>query len=211
MESLKSKYFGSHPDDPVIFHRKEMMNGRHPFEVLKSDEIRLRFDKELLELLSYWNYVVITVCIDKKKHKETYSTWRFEPYHYCLAVLLERFAFFLDQNGSKGDVIAESRGGREDTRLKDSFERLWMNGTEYIDPKIFQGALNSRQLKVKLKSNNIAGLQLADLIAHSSRDEILAEQGIINRNFTPFASQIISILQSKYYQHGGPIYGKKFI
>jgi len=26
MEALKAKYFRSHPDEPVIFHRKEMVN-----------------------------------------------------------------------------------------------------------------------------------------------------------------------------------------
>jgi len=26
VEDLKEKYFRSHPDDPVIFHRKEMIN-----------------------------------------------------------------------------------------------------------------------------------------------------------------------------------------
>jgi len=28
METLKAKYFRSHPDEPVIFHRKEMVNAK---------------------------------------------------------------------------------------------------------------------------------------------------------------------------------------
>jgi len=211
MESLKSKYFLSHPDDPVIFHRKEMINARRPFEVLGNDKVRRNFDEELLELLASWEYTVITVCIDKKKHKETYLTWRFEPYHYCLALLLERFVFFLDQNGGKGDVMAESRGGKEDKKLKNSFEKLWENGTDYVDPTRFQKALTSKQLKVKLKTNNIPGLQLADIIAHSSRDEILRDQEFAAREFAPFTSSVISILQTKYYRRGECIFGKKFI
>jgi hypothetical protein len=90
MEAIKEKFFRSHPDDPAIFHRKEMLNARPPFEALKDDEFRGRFDGELLGLLAAWQYTVITVCLDKKKHKETYTTWRYDPYHYCLAVLLER-------------------------------------------------------------------------------------------------------------------------
>jgi hypothetical protein len=54
----------------------------------------------------------------------------------------------------------------EDRRLNDSFERLWQNGTDYVAPEEFRKSLTSRQLKVKTKANNIAGLQLADLIAH---------------------------------------------
>ncbi len=79
MEALKTKYFHSHPDDPIIFHRKEMVNAWPPFETLK-DSIQLeRFDRELLALMASWDYIVISVCIDKKTHKETYSTWRYDP------------------------------------------------------------------------------------------------------------------------------------
>ena len=111
METLKAKYFRSHPDEPVIFHRKEMVNARPPFECLKDPETQKKFDRELLNLIGSWEYIVITVCLDKKKHKETYTAWRYDPYHYCLAVLLERFIFFLNRMNSQGDVMAESRGG----------------------------------------------------------------------------------------------------
>ncbi len=96
LEDLKSRYFGAHPDDPIIFHRKEMVNAKPPFEALKDPEVLRQFDGELLGLMRSWDYTVISVCLDKKRHKETYRTWRYDPYHYCLAVLLERFVFFLN-------------------------------------------------------------------------------------------------------------------
>jgi hypothetical protein len=43
-----------------------------------------------------------------------YQVWRYDPYYYCLALLLERFTFFLEQRNAVGDVLAESRGGKED-------------------------------------------------------------------------------------------------
>ena len=211
VEALKSKYFHSHPDEPLIFHRKELLNAKPPFEALRAPSVRRQFDEELLGLLRHWEYVVISVCIDKKKHKETYSTWRYDPYHYCLAVLLERFVFFLQRVNAKGDVMAESRGGKEDKRLKRSFHGLWNKGTEYVDPQRFQDALTSRQLKVKLKANNVAGLQIADLIAHPSRNEILSEQGLLDREIAPFARRIIEILQQKYDRKGDRVFGKKFL
>ena len=211
METLKAKYFRSHPDEPVIFHRKEMVNARPPFECLKDPETQKKFDRELLNLIESWEYIVITVCLDKKKHKETYTTWRYDPYHYCLAVLLERFIFFLNRMNSQGDVMAESRGGKEDMRLKYSFARLWKDGTDYVAPDQFQKALTSKQLKVKPKTNNISGLQLADLIAHPSRNEILKEQGFLEKEFSLFVREVIKILQKKYDQHEGRMFGKKFI
>lgn len=211
MENIKKKFFDPHPDDPVIFHRKEMINARKPFENLWSSDIRQKFDAELLKLLRSWQYTVISVCLDKKRHKETYTTWRYDPYHYCLAVLLERYALFLERIHSTGDALAESRGGKSDRRLKDSFHRLWLQGTEYVSAQTFQNVFTSRQLKVKPKTNNIAGLQLADLIAHPSRNEILYENGLFQKQPAPFAKKIIEILQTKYDQQKDKIYGKKLL
>ena len=42
MEALKAKYFHSHPDEPIIFHRKEMVNAKPPFEILKDHERRVK-------------------------------------------------------------------------------------------------------------------------------------------------------------------------
>jgi hypothetical protein len=211
MEQLKSDYFDSHPDNPVIFHRKELLNAKHPFEALRDSATRSRFDKDLLESLNKWEYTVISVCLDKKSHKDTYQVWRYDPYHYCLALLLERFTIFLEQRQAKGDVMAESRGGKEDMRLKKSFAILWSKGTEYINPERFHDVFTSKQLKVKPKANNISGLQLADLIAHPSRNEILEEKDLLDRPLPPFGRKVVEILQRKYYQHGEKIFGKKFI
>jgi hypothetical protein len=211
LESLKRKYFHSHPDDPVVFHRKEMLNGKPPFEALNNPDIRQAFDGELLQKLEDWDYRVITVCLDKKSHKETYQTWRFDPYHYCLVILLERLTFFLERVEARGDVMAESRGGKEDRRLKDSFLRLWGRGTEYVSPDRFQARLTSKQLKVKQKQNNIAGLQIADLVAHPSRNEILGENDLLGKPLAPFGGKIVQILGAKYDQQGGRVYGKKFL
>ena len=211
MEQLKENFFRSHPDEPLILHRKELVNAKPPFQVLRDPAVRSRFDNELLVLLSKWEYTVITVCIDKKRHKETYTTWRYDPYHYCLEVLLERYVFYLQQQHSQSDVMAESRGGREDRRLKDSFERLFTSGTHFVKAEIIQSSLTSRQLKVKPKANNIAGLQLADLIAHPSRAEILHENELLGRLVGRFARKVVNILRSKYYARKGEIYGKKFL
>jgi hypothetical protein len=73
MEELKSRFFKSHPDDPVIFHRKKLVNARYPFHALRDPEIQSNFDSDLLKLLSSWNYTVISVCLDKKTHKDTYK------------------------------------------------------------------------------------------------------------------------------------------
>jgi hypothetical protein len=211
MEKIKARYFRPHPDEPLILHRKEIVNARPPYECLRDEKIRESFDKELLAAINRWDYIVITVCLDKKHHKESYTKWRYDPYHYCLAMLLERYALFLKRNNTTGDAMAESRGGKEDRRLKDSFEKLWKNGTQHIEAALFHERFSSRQLKVKSKINNIAGLQLADLVAHPSRNDILRAQGFLGESKDQFGKKICSILDIKYDQVDGRTFGKKFI
>lgn len=81
MEALKIKYFGSHPDDPIILHRKEILNRSHPFQVLRNQSIEATFNEDLLMVLRKWDCRVIRICLDKMKHQETYKTWRYDPYH----------------------------------------------------------------------------------------------------------------------------------
>ena len=211
MEALKERYFASHPDEPVILHRKEMVNRRHPFQALRDIRVEYAFNQDLLMHLRNWEYCVITLCIDKKNHITTYRTWRKDPYHYCMSVLLERYNHWLSRRNAQGDVMAESRGGKENRRLKKEFRDLWEGGTDYVEPAQFQRSFTSRELKVKPKSANISGLQLADLIVHPSRSEILYEQELLGRELPTFTRKIVEILASKYDRNGIRVYGKKFI
>jgi len=54
-------------------------------------------------------------------------------------------------------------------------------------------------------------LQLADLIAHPSRNEILREHGLLESDIAPFARLVIDVLQCKYDQSKDCIYGKKLL
>ena len=205
VEQFKARYFDSHPDDPVILHRKELVNKKPPFAALNDPAVEAEFNRDMLQLLADLDYVVITAVIDKLEHQRRYAVWRFDPYHYCLTVLVERYVYWLQARNGQGDVLAESRGGKEDRRLKDSFERLYESGTDYVKPELFARWLTSRQLKVKNKSNNIAGLQIADLVAHPSFRATLARHE--NQALPPnFGGQIAAILENDKYNRGP--YGK---
>jgi hypothetical protein len=98
--------------------------------------------------------------------------------------------------------MVESRGGKEDRKLKESYARLYRRGTDYLPPQRWQERLASRELKVKPKKANVAGLQLADLIAHPSRREVLLEHRLIEDDRRIFGDEICAILRkSKYHRH----------
>ena len=112
LEELKRTYFDSTPDKPIILHRKELMNKNYPFENLRNPMTAKSFDSDLLNLLESLDYSVITIVIDKQEHKKRYQKWLFDPYHYCLTVMVERYVLWLQNEQLEGDVMAESRGNR---------------------------------------------------------------------------------------------------
>lgn len=175
IERLKREYFGSHPDDPVVLHRREIIQRKPPFEALRNPTIELKFAVELMGLLKEMEYVVISATIDKAEHRQKYATWRYDPYHYCLHVIMERYVMWMRRRRPcQGDVMAESRGKKEDMRLKRSFSGIWERGTDRMAAEQFRDALTSKELKVKPKANNIAGLQLADVLAYPAWKATLA-------------------------------------
>ena len=210
MEALKARHFASHPDEPVILHRHEMVNHLPPFGSLRDGEIRRAFDQDLLRCLREWEYSVVTVCLDKKKHTATYGGWNNDPYHYCMEILLELFNSWLRRRDAKGDVMAESRNGKEDRRLKKEFHNLWTFGTDKVNPEQFQTSLTSRELKIRPKKANETGLQLADLLANPSRSQILAERGLLGRRLGEFTEKIIAVLETKYDRDETGARGKVF-
>lgn len=200
LEALKRRYFKRHVDEPpLIFHRKELLNKNYPFQALREPAVEASFNRDLLHLLRTFRYRVITAVIDKLEHCERYPAWRYHPYHYCQAVLVERYVAALASVGKRGDVLAESRGTRDDRELSAAYRYIYSNGSGTVSRELFEKHLTSKELKLKKKVDNIAGLQLADLIAHPSFKATLARR---NGQDLPsdFGGQIAKILEEGKYR-----------
>jgi hypothetical protein len=197
IEGLKNKYFESHPDEPVIFHRKEMVNKKYPFKVLEDPEIENEFNTEFLFLLEKWKFKSITVLMDKLEHQNKYSNWRYDPYHYCMAILLERYNLRLKDIECFGDMMFESRGGKEHVRLKESFRNLYEHGTDWVKASDLQNTLTSKELKIKPKSANIAGLQVADLVAYPLYRYALKYYKLKDDGRETFNERMLEVLKTK--------------
>ncbi|MBW1973837.1 MAG: hypothetical protein JRI44_13530, partial [Deltaproteobacteria bacterium] len=216
LEKLKQKHFPHNPDDPIILHRKDLINKKGAFGRLKIPERKKAFNEDLLYFINEMDFIIISVVIDKKAHIDRYKKSAFHPYHYCMAVILERYPGFLNFNNSKGDVLAESRGGKEDKQLKEAYKNIYNSGTQFRAPSFFQKALTSKEIKLKPKNANIAGLQLSDILAYPIKEEILIENNRISKSSAgTFGRRICEILKGKYNKHyyNGRIegYGKVFL
>lgn len=195
MHAIKLKFFQSDPDSPVIFHRKDISRYRGPFSILYGDEKkRKQFGDRMLRAYEEWQYTAAVVTIDKTEHLSRYQVWRHAPYHYCLEVLLERYVLYLHYRELRGDVMIESRNTTLDEKLESSFRRLYTDGTRHVPANIIQKCLTSKELKLKKKSANIAGLQLADLLAHSAHYDLLLECGFVEQQKSQYGQRIADIL-----------------
>ena len=202
-ESIKSNYFKSHPDEPVVFHRKDLLQRNRPFDALRNDETREAFFYELFEIISQAEYQVITAVVDKHSLSEKYGKDAWEPYHFAIEVLLERYIRFLkSKDDCQGDVMIEARNSNQDRQLKLEFTRICNKGTFYCKRSDIDKYLTSKEIKIKNKSSNIAGLQLSDLIAHPSAISIIRESTKTSYEHE-YGGKIIKILNSSKYRRDG--------
>lgn len=213
LNNLKAKFFENHPDEPIILHRKELINKKHPFKALKDPIKEKEFNSDLLNLLGKWKYKTITVLIDKLEHQNRYSTWRYDPYHYCMTVIFERYHLRLKEIGEAGDMMFESRGGKEDIRLKNAYRNIFEKGTDWIKPEDIDETITSKELKIKPKYLNISGLQVADLLAYPLYRYSLKFYSLKSDERSTFNEQIIEEIKSKIYKNGNRMdgYGLKLL
>lgn len=184
LRSLKETFWPKKdPDRPVVFHREEMVHCKWYFSIFKDENVRKKFDKKLIDFLSRQKFVIINVVLDKKAHASRYR-YPINPYQYCLTVMLERYCGWLKFRGSIGDVMAESRGGTEDRQLKAVYKDIYEKGTsQRANPEFFTAVLTSREIKIKPKVANIAGLQIADILAYPLKEKMFFSRKIRTDNF----------------------------
>jgi hypothetical protein len=114
--------------------------------------------------------VILAVVILKWAHRDKYGVAATHPYHLSLAFIMERYSMLMRRRGRQrnGYILAESRGKREDSLLREEYQRLCSSGTFY------QNDLgNITGLWMKKKEENIIGLQIADLAAYPIASKVL--------------------------------------
>lgn len=201
LETLKRQTLPHHPDEPLVLHREDIVNQRGIFGRLQDGAVHQKFDDALVALIAQAEFRVVAVVIDKLALRERYADSAAHPYHLAMGFLLQRYCGYLNHVNRIGDVMAESRGGREDRLLKDSYHRHFEQGAWTTPASQFQAALTSRELKLKPKSANIAGLQLADLLGHPVKQAILWEHGLHAAEAAPYAARLLNAVTTKFNRH----------
>jgi hypothetical protein len=78
------------------------------------------------------------------------------------AKVRRRYVLYLQYHDWVGDIMVEERFKKVDKKLKASVERIYFHGTEHLSSDTIQRPLVSKDVLMRPKQANIAGLQLAD-------------------------------------------------
>lgn len=211
---IKANVFEHDPDDPLILHRKEIMGLKGPFGALREPQKRRTFNTAIMRVFKTTDYTIITALIDKAWMLKQSHWTQTHPYHYLMEILVEKYVQFLERVDDIGDLMPESRQGK-DTLLQNAYTEVRQRGSSFVDTKRITSAIRADNLKFRKKRANSAGLQLCDLLAHPSHiyTRTLMKHPV---SLGPFATQIAGILVSDKYDRsrmGGKIlgYGIKFL
>ena len=164
--------------------------------------------------MSELKYGVLSVVIDKKAHVDKYGILKAQdPYALSLEYLMQRYQYWLQEYAQKygvvlGDIMAESRGGREDRITKETY-RLIYEGKGYNRLQDADKYYSSKEIKLRKKKDNVAGLQFVDLISHPARRYILSKNNSAdNIKANSFEQMVVDILvKGKFRRKKGKIEG----
>ena len=181
-EALKQDFFPYDPDEPLVLVRNQIVGKRVLFQVLRDPEVAAHWEARIIQFFDAHISQIITVVLDKDTYLQSYPIPDLPPYSYCISALTERYGQWLNEVGGTGDVMTESRGRREDRQLKQDFRRFMTGGTNLPDVQEALRSVTSSQIKLNLKTDNITGLQLADLLAYPLKRGILLDNGLLVDN-----------------------------
>ena len=209
---IKKAVFDHDHDDPLIFHRSDIVKRKRAFGVLLNAEKCDLFDRAIFRAMEGTEYCVITVMVDKLGMVKQPNWKNQHPYHYLMEILIEKYVQLLERKDAEGDVMPEARQGKKDVHLQIEFERVLANGTHFVGSSRME-RITSTKLKFRPKSANISGLQLADLIAHPSHMYLRSVRGH-QVTLGQYAKRVSDLLVASKFDrsHSGTIsgYGTKW-
>lgn len=175
LSTLKLRHFGH---DTVVLHEREIRKATGEFGFLNDRAKRGQFMNDVNALIAGTDFTAVAIAIEKHRHVATYRDNAQSPYDLGVKYGIERVYSELlarGQQGKRVSFVFECRGRKEDTELELQFRR-------YCDGDNHHAASMPFEIRFVPKVANIAGLQLADLIARPIGRHVL-QPGQLNRAF----------------------------
>ena len=196
INKFKIKYFRK---TNVILRSYDIRKQKGEFKLLINTKKRNEFMDDLSQILSVLDYKIIAAAIKKENLKNQYIDPH-SPYHLCFRFILERAVMFLGRSKEQLIFRIESRETHNDQKLAEEYEKFRNTDHHLFSTTEIQNKF--LDLSFNQKSQNIAGMQIADLIAYPIGRWVI-DQKKENKSF--------EIVKRKIHQKNGEIlnYGLK--
>ena len=165
VKDLKKQFWG---DKNIILHSRDIRKCQKGFEILFDLNIKQQFYEAINHILAQNNvYVIVSCSIMKEPYIRQFGKLN-DVYGQSLSFVIERAIFCVDNKVPEGEgrihSIVERRGKREDKALLGYYLQLLEKGTYWVDALRMKDRMES--FEFKWKSDDVIGLQIADLIAY---------------------------------------------
>lgn len=198
IDELKQEFWNT---TDVILHSRDIRKCEKHFEILFDNDVKQRFYNRVNEVLSQQGVYIIVCCSVQKEACIAKHGVKADVYGTALKYVIQRSIFCVDdinREGGKIDIIVERRGKREDAALLNYYNKLRFTGMHYVTPERL--AEHMGHFGFSNKSENVFGLQVADLIAYPVSRYVL-DPDRFNPSFDVIATNI--------YQSNGKLLGLK--
>jgi len=186
IKQLKNEFFKT---NDVIIHSREIRKCEGSFQILFDLDIKKRFYERINEVLGSAQFIIIGSGVNKEEHIKKYGKNAKDPYSISLSFVVERLVFCLDKHKpSNVEVKIERRGIREDRQLLDQYNSIIDRGTYFVQPDRIKRLI--QKFDFMSKSENVIGLQIADLCAYPLARHVL-------RSTVPYPS--FEVIKDKIY------------
>lgn len=184
----------------IILHSRDIRKCQNGFEVLFDLEVKKRFIESVNDILGDDIYIIICCAILKEPYIRQYGKLN-DVYGLSLSYIMERVVFYLDSVGKNNielRTVIERRGKKEDKSLLNYYNQLLDRGTYWVNGDRMRRYF--KRLDMRWKSENIVGLQVADLVAYPITRHVLNPDGV---------NLAYDVLKKNIYQTDGKMYGMK--
>lgn len=194
VNELKNKYFNT---TNIILRSYDIRKQKKDFASLVDKKKRISFYNDLNDLIKEIDFKIIMAVIHKIKFKDQYHAPD-NPYNLCFKFILERAVMFLGRSNKQMMFRMESRETHNDRKLAEVYDSFRFNDClranggimfhrEEIQAKFLDLSFNQ-------KTQNVAGHQIADLVAYPVGAYILNKER---------KTESLEIIKTKLHSKGG--------
>jgi len=212
---IKRKFYPKNNNQ--IFHYVDILNKRNEYaDLFKNKKKNLAFTNSLYDFIKGSEFKFFPIFVDKHKLVIKYGIFEknnnlmkikkigsnlfpnstandYNLYLLCLKKIIEAFYKFISNKKiqARGIIVAEARGEREDSEIRDAYYKITCNGISNIKATELRSII--LDLFIVPKKQNYIGTQLADLVLYPTYDGLIENHNIRDDHFIDFSR----ILQKK--------------